>query len=417
MRFLLAGILLFYALLAQSQSNLRPANSDCAVAERINVNACYHFSTKKGYGKIQEFKASSKNDIYSFFSKEHNSQWFTFSAPFDGILTFEIVPDILIDDYDWLLFKKDDPFFCACIKSRQSLPIRGNVARNDTIMKSRTGLIDTASQDFSVMGPGNSFSSAVDVKKGEEFYLVVDDNYRKGTGFEINIKVKKVNPKKAAVKARRIVLRGKIIDKDSKEPQKAKITIEQDTTGKVAGTSFSDSLTGEYSANIFTKKYVVSVEAEGFMTKSENVNYQKLKEENEAVLNFSLDSIRIGARANFYNIRFVPNKPIIKESAEAELQRLLSFMKNYPDIFIDIKGHTNTNKLADQYFLQRLSYRRAEAVRDYLIKKGIDARRMTFRGIGGSEPLVVSDDFEKAQVNSRVEIVVTNRIPGGLQGR
>ncbi len=394
-------------LLAQ-RTPREPTYADCTKAKILDVNTCYQIKSRKGFGRLQEFKSKKKDEIY-YFAREHHSHWFEFVAPHEGILTFELTPDNSNDDYDWLLYKADDPFYCACIKTKQELPVRGNISRNDRLLLSRTGMAMEYTNEFAPSGPGNSFSKPIEVEKGDRFYLVVDDNYIKGKGFELEVSLPKPKAKAndKTIKLKKLKVSGIVTDAVTMLPVKAKITVEQDTTGKVVATVFSDSLTGEYSVNLFVRKYVFTVEGQGFMPKSESVNYRKVTA-TEVSQNFSLDSIRVGVRANFYNIRFQPNKSLIKPTSEPELYRLYGFLKNYPGIYIDIKGHTNTNKLADQYFLQRLSYRRAEAIRDFLTQKGIDAKRITYRGLGGKEPLIVTDDFEKAQINSRVEVVITN---------
>lgn len=385
-------------------------NNDCSRAKALTANICYDITARKGYGRLQEYKNKAMNALFSF-EKEHNSHWFTFTAANDGILTFDLLPDTVIDDYDWLLYRIDDSLYCPCIKSKQALPIRGNIARNDRKQQSRTGMAMDFTNEFAPSGPGNNYSKYLEVKKGDRFYLVIDDIYKKGRGFEIEIRIPLPKPKAfdKDAKLRKVKVSGKITDMITELPIKAKVTVELDTTGKVVSTVFSDSLTGIYTVVLPARKYVFTVESEGFIQKSESVNYRKVTK-NEITQDYTLDSIRVGARANFYNVRFQPNKALIKPTSEPELERIFNFLKANAGVFIDIKGHTNSNKFADQYFLQKLSYRRAEAVRDYLVKKGIASNRITFKGMGGSEPIIVSDDFEKAQVNARVEIVITNII-------
>lgn len=398
------------AIAQRSKNNTNTSNNDCSRAKPLDLNICHVIQSRKGFGKLQEYKNKKFSSLFSF-EREHNSHWFIFTAPNDGVLTFELSPDTIIDDYDWLLYKIDDPIYCPCIKSKQAVPIRGNIARNDRKQGSKTGMALGYTNEFAPAGPGNNFSKPLDVLKGEQFYLVVDDNYRKGSSFEIEVSIPPPKPKAIDkdAKLKKIKVSGKVTDAASTLPIKGKVTVELDTTGKVVSTVFSDSLTGEYSLVLPARKYVFTIESDGFMQKSESVNYRKVNG-TEVTQNYALDSIKVGTRANFYNIRFQPNKAIIKPTSEPELERVYNFLKNNPGVFIDVKGHTNSNKLADQYFLQKLSYRRAEAVRDFLVQKGIETKRITFKGMGGTEPLVVSDDFEKAQVNSRVEIVITNVI-------
>jgi outer membrane protein OmpA-like peptidoglycan-associated protein len=77
-----------------------------------------------------------------------------------------------------------------------------------------------------------------------------------------------------------------------------------------------------------------------------------------------------------------------------------------PRVTIEIQGHTDW--IGSDEYNQGLSERRAEAIRDYLIKKGIDGSRMTTRGFGESQPIDTNEtDLGRAR-NRRIEFLVTN---------
>ena len=76
-----------------------------------------------------------------------------------------------------------------------------------------------------------------------------------------------------------------------------------------------------------------------------------------------------------------------------------------------IEGHTDARGSAA--FNRRLSMRRAQAVRAYLIEQGISAQRIVARGKGSAEPVASNDDPEGRANNRRVEIVVTPSVVGG----
>jgi outer membrane protein OmpA-like peptidoglycan-associated protein len=76
----------------------------------------------------------------------------------------------------------------------------------------------------------------------------------------------------------------------------------------------------------------------------------------------------------------------------------------YPDAFIVIEGHTcNTGTHAAN---QRIAQKRADAVKDYLVQKGIATNRITTISKAETEPLVANDSEENRAKNRRVVIIV-----------
>lgn len=104
------------------------------------------------------------------------------------------------------------------------------------------------------------------------------------------------------------------------------------------------------------------------------------------------------------NLLFVFDKAdIIPESTEA-LDNLLTLMQEHPDMIINIIGHTDIRGSAA--YNQRLSERRAKAVKDYLVQHGIEAYRMEYEGRGATEPIDTNDTDEGRQHNRRVEFII-----------
>lgn len=95
----------------------------------------------------------------------------------------------------------------------------------------------------------------------------------------------------------------------------------------------------------------------------------------------------------------------LRPAAAAKLQPVVEFAKKYPDAGMKVHGHTsNTGTHAHN---QKLSERRAEAVKAYLVKQGIDASRITTKGFGETEPIADNKTKEGRAENRRVEIHYT----------
>ncbi len=92
----------------------------------------------------------------------------------------------------------------------------------------------------------------------------------------------------------------------------------------------------------------------------------------------------------------------IKARGYAILQEVVKVLKMNPGVRVEIQGHTD-NRGSDSYN-QRLSERRAQAVRSFLIESGIDADRLTAKGYGESRPAVPNTSDANMAKNRRVQL-------------
>jgi outer membrane protein OmpA-like peptidoglycan-associated protein len=104
------------------------------------------------------------------------------------------------------------------------------------------------------------------------------------------------------------------------------------------------------------------------------------------------------------DILFDVNKATLKAGAEANIRRIAAVLQQYPDHQISVEGHTDATG-PDDYNL-RLSDQRAAAVREALVRGGVDAARITSKGLGETQPVATNDTPAGRQQNRRVEVVV-----------
>ena len=79
-------------------------------------------------------------------------------------------------------------------------------------------------------------------------------------------------------------------------------------------------------------------------------------------------------------------------------------MKDYPDLNVVIEGHTDS--VGTAAYNKKLSQRRAEAVKEYMVGNGIDANRLKAQSFGEDKPIASNKTKEGRQQNRRVEAAV-----------
>lgn len=104
------------------------------------------------------------------------------------------------------------------------------------------------------------------------------------------------------------------------------------------------------------------------------------------------------------NITFDNNQYHLRDSFQDVLQSVILVLKKYPDTVLEVEGHTDSVG-SDEYNLN-LSERRANAVADYLINKGITPDRLDAFGAGEKHPVATNSTELGRSLNRRVELKI-----------
>lgn len=114
--------------------------------------------------------------------------------------------------------------------------------------------------------------------------------------------------------------------------------------------------------------------------------------------------LREGTTIKINNLFFQVNKAVITDESYLVLNQMFDFLRNNPDVIIEIGGHTNG--LCDDEYCNKLSSDRAKAVAEYLISKGIPQDRVRYKGYGKTHPIATNKTTEGRKQNQRVEVKV-----------
>ncbi len=192
---------------------------------------------------------------------------------------------------------------------------------------------------------------------------------------------------------------GKIINATSNEPVAANVNFHADSDFHVvAGPN------GIFSIDVpSVDEYSIKVEAPGFLGSFEKLDIRTF-EMKELEMNFKLQPVVVGATVNLKSVLFQQSTANLLDESYDELDMVVDFLKSNPSVEIELSGHTDNRGI--QVHNMRLSRERVEKVKEYMVSKGIDGKRISGKGYGGIKPIADNDAEVTRRLNRRVEFTI-----------
>lgn len=232
--------------------------------------------------------------------------------------------------------------------------------------------------------------------KGENAYTYKYD----GTSGKIyNVKLKDSQRPENVV-----LVKGNLSDKLSGKPLFGTIVYSDLNTGKELGRISSMSGTGAYQLVLQPGiEYGFKAEVPNYFGVNAYLDLRKVEGYQEMTYNLQLVPIQKGEVVRMNNLFFETNSATIKSTSFPELESLAQLLNDNPGIEIELRGHTDNSGSHD--YNVSLSAKRAEAVKGFLVKKGIAASRLKTIGLAETKPEVPNTTAENKARNRRVEFV------------
>ena len=127
----------------------------------------------------------------------------------------------------------------------------------------------------------------------------------------------------------------------------------------------------------------------------------------KAGVQVDINGCEIKAEIKLTGVNFQSNSDQLVPGTQSVLNDAAATLKKNPGIKVEVAGHTDSDGAAA--YNESLSARRAATVRDYLIRQGVAADRMTARGYGESQPMETNDTAAGKAANRRVVLRITAR--------
>ena len=369
---------------------------DCAQAKIIPVNSktIYGKTIKpNGFGVIKEISPTKQKTKFAF-EEEHNSAWYKLMINTNGELTLDIIPTKADDDYDFMLFKASKNNFCDSLQKHKINPIRACISRDKEELNGKTGLNYKSTKELVKHGVGEAYCKNLSVKKGEIYYLVLDNVHEKGDGHKIELCI--------SIPTR---ISGTIVDENNK-PVIAEITltnkkgdtISVEQTNNEGSYSFQAPIVKneDYSLNFYNDSSFTFTKS---FRSTDTLAIQKLQT--------VLHKLKKGKKYSVGSINFVPASVLNLPQAIPSMYNLYRLILKNKNLKIKIIVHQNGQTSSQKKDVE-FTIGRANTIKNYLISKGIDSLRIETDGKGGREMLfpLPNKSEEQAQQNRRVEIMV-----------
>jgi outer membrane protein OmpA-like peptidoglycan-associated protein len=197
-------------------------------------------------------------------------------------------------------------------------------------------------------------------------------------------------------------VRGFVYDSLTKAPLAARVRIVDLELRDTIRALTSNRVTGEFVTSLpLRSRYALLAEAPGYLFYSQHFD---LRESDQAYeLRVPLEKPRKGSTIRLRNVFFEFDRADIKPESEVELLEVVRLLQAHPKWKVEVQGHTDS--VGTAMYNQQLSQRRAEAVRQFLIERGIKAERIQARGYGSSRPIAPNTTEEGRALNRRTEIL------------
>ena len=234
--------------------------------------------------------------------------------------------------------------------------------------------------------------------------------------FEVNFvfdeKIRRINFSPSAqdltnegvTQIRRTNLRGTVKDASSLQPLRARVNLINTKNNSIASSVYSNPQTGDYALSFMADDiYAIEVVADDYWYYAENLNLNQVTTFMNVTRDVMLKPIAIGSKLEL-NIQFDINKADLGPETVAELNRLITILRQNPNIKIEVQGHSDDLEAISN---QEISEQRARNVARYLIENGFS--NLQVRGFGNTIPVAPNDTEENRALNRRVEIEVIGK--------
>lgn len=382
-----------------------PYNSnDCIFAIPLTVDQTYGPTTApEGAGRIMEVMADKRHPNLPEF--EHNVVWYKFTVPYNGKLDIAVTQLNLADDYDMLVYKYTDVYFSNHVQCNKVLPVAVNMSSVDSTLlvkkkkkaevpstgdakadqKARMeaakqrraeeakeaamgtiGMYHEAEDVMLTKASNKRHIRSIDVRKGEVYYIMLDNVTPKGSGHSIKVSI--------FVDAFEVPVT--FYDPKIRKPVEVNLQIlEKNTNNRVIVNN--ERFRGGRVKFVPGFNYTLYAKKDGYFAILFDFNADRFKE--DTLLRMRMNRAERGTVYPITGIYFEDEYKLMKES-DSTLMTYVMMFKNHPDVSFTIKGWVKTYGVDPEHD-QLVSLERAKSVKEFFVKNGIPEDQIKTSGM------------------------------------
>jgi outer membrane protein OmpA-like peptidoglycan-associated protein len=202
-------------------------------------------------------------------------------------------------------------------------------------------------------------------------------------------------------------VKGSLKDENGEPVKNATIEIAYGNSDKVETVKVNGD-DGKYAAVVKTnvaQDVMVTVKKEGHAFDSKLITKEEIKKTTTIKGNdLAVRELKEGAAYTINDILFATNSYALTPKSEFILKQFARFLKENPTITIMVQGHTDD--IGDDTQNMNLSKERANEVKKFLEKQGIQGTRMTSQGFGETKPKVPNTNESNRSINRRTDFMI-----------
>ena len=237
----------------------------------------------------------------------------------------------------------------------------------------------------------------------DEFHFIAEPNSKNGffaSNREGNLDIFLAYPNPFPPEAQ-IIVSGRVYDERTGLPVEASVTVSDLESGEVIAEFRSDDVDGEYTVILARgHRYSITADAPGYVFYSDEYRVAADLAQGEELRK----DIPLREGSTRLLIFFDYDRADLKRESLPELRRAVEFLKENPGIRVEISGHTDS--VGSDEYNRDLSRRRAESVRNWMIREGVEASRLVAAGYGEERPVADNGTEGGRARNRRVEMRV-----------
>jgi outer membrane protein OmpA-like peptidoglycan-associated protein len=211
------------------------------------------------------------------------------------------------------------------------------------------------------------------------------------------------NKNKTAVREK-IQVQFEVVDGFTGNPLKPQMLIKG--VNEMSKSSYSEivmSKNSSYKTKLFKDSiYTVDISVEGYLDDLQTIKTDTVS--NNETVRLELLSLEEGTTIQLKSVLFKRGTADILDGSFEELDRVYTMLKKNPNIEIELSGHTDNTGSAKLNI--ELSQERSDRIKEYLVGKGVDSKRLDSKGYGGARPIASNKSEATRKLNRRVEFTI-----------